>query len=40
MKGNDLILKYGHNEFITIKNQKNEALKVEHNRLDERVDYS
>ncbi len=35
MKGNDLLLQYGDNEFVTIKNQKNEANKIEKLQLDD-----
>ena len=35
MKGNDLLLQYGDNEFITINNQKNQANRIEKLQLDD-----
>lgn len=35
MKGNDLLLQYGENEFITINNQKNQANQIEKLQLDD-----
>lgn len=35
MRGNDLLLQYGDNEFVTIDNQKNEANRIEKFQLDD-----
>lgn len=35
MKGNDLLLQYGHSEFITIQNQKNEGNRIEKMELND-----